>query len=414
MARYILTPFGSGGDVNPFIWLGKLLKARGHEVEMITAPMFRELAEQAGISFTGVGDSAEFETIIHHPHLWKPLRGTALVFEYGGKYLLPFYEAIAQKIKGKDTIIVAPFQMFAARLVREKFGAPLATVHLQPACYFSVYDTPILLPGAQWITWIPKWAKRLIFAMPNPATLKLLSPLRKACLELGVRAPRRPVPDWMHSPDADIALFPEWFAAPQPDWPSNTKVVGFPMEDLKGQFEIPADLKHWLVQGSKPVLMSPGTGNAQAKKFFHEGLKACGELGMRALVGTRYAEQLPSFSPDQVRHFEYLPFSELLPHVSVLMHHGGIGTMSQAFAAGVPQLVMPMAHDQPDNAARMKRLNVGEYLSPSKFNSENIKTALKRLTSDTLVASSCKRVALLCQGNEASRRCIEIMESLIK
>lgn len=414
MARYLLTPFGSGGDVNPFIWLGKLLKAGGHEVEMITAPMFRESAEQVGLRFTGVGNQEEFEAITYHPDLWKPFRGTALVFEYGGKYLRPFYEAIAHKVVENESIIVAPFQMFAARLVREKLGVPLVTVHLQPACFLSVNDTPLLLPGAYWLTRLPQWAKRLMFALPNPVAMKLISPLRKACRELGVTAPKRPIPDWMHSPDANIALFPEWFAAPQPDWPKNTQTVGFPFEDLKGQYALPADLKDWLIHGSKPVLLSPGTGNTQAKKFFHEGLNACRELGLRALVGTRFMDQLPSPLPDYARHFDYLPFSELLPHVSVLVHHGGIGTMSQAFAAGVPQLVMPMAHDQPDNAFRMKKLGVGEFLSPCHFKERNIVAALKRLTTEVAVINSCKHVAQLCQKTHAASTCIEIMESRIK
>ncbi|MEY4484358.1 MAG: hypothetical protein RL693_1810 [Verrucomicrobiota bacterium] len=413
MARYLLTPFGSGGDVNPFLWLGKLLRARGHEVEIITAPMFREYAEQAGLSFTGVGDAEEFEAILHHPHLWKPLRGTSLVFEYGGRYLLPFYQAIAQKVKPGETVIVAPFQMFAARLAREKLGVPLVNVHLQPACFLSVYDTPQLLEGAGWATRLPRWFKRLLFALPNPVLAKLKPSLRKACRELGVRVPRRPVPDWMHSPDANLALFPEWFAAPQPDWPAKTHAVGFPLEDLKGHFTLPPDLQHWLAHGTKPVLLSPGTGNAQAKMFFEEGLEACRRLGLRALVGTRFPGQLPTPLPDLARHFEYLPFSEVLPHVSILIHHGGIGTLSQAFAAGVPQLIMPMAHDQPDNAARIKKLNAGEFLSPRQFKAEKIAAAMERILSEADVADSCAHLAQLCKNQDAGTKCVEILESVI-
>lgn len=413
MARYLLTPFGSGGDVNPFIWLGKLLQARGHEVELITAPMFREHAEQAGLSFTGVGDQAEFEAIMHHPHLWKPLRGTSLVFEHGGRYMLPFYQAIAQKVEPGKTVIVAPLQMFAARLAREKLGVPLVNVHLQPACFLSVYDTPVFFTGGGWLNRVPRWIKQCVFALPNPVVAKLMPSLRQACKELGVPPPRRPVPDWMHSPDANIALFPDWFAAPQPDWPPHTEAVGFPLEDLKGHFTLPPDLQRWLAQGTKPVLYSPGTGNAQAKKFFQEGINACAKLGLRALVGTRFPDQLPSPLPEDVRHFEYLPFSELLPQVSVLVHHGGIGTMSQAFAAGVPQLVMPMAHDQPDNAARMAKLDAGEFLSPRQFTAGNVAAALKRLVSVADVTDSCHHLANLCKHQTTASRCVKILENVI-
>ena len=77
MAHYLLTPFGSAGDVNPFLWMGRLLQARGHQVEIITAPMFQDFAEKSGIAFTSIGDAEEFDRILHHPDLWKPYRGTA-------------------------------------------------------------------------------------------------------------------------------------------------------------------------------------------------------------------------------------------------------------------------------------------------------------------------------------------------
>ena len=71
------------------------------------------------------------------------------------------------------------------------------------------------------------------------------------------------------------------------------------------------------------------------------------------------------------------------------MHHGGIGTCAQGFAAGVPQLVMPMAHDQPDNAQRLKRLGVGDYLLPKRFRADVVASRLKNLLASSEVARAC-------------------------
>ena len=38
---------------------------------------------------------------------------------------------------------------------------------------------------------------------------------------------------------------------------------------------------------------------------------------------------------------------------------------AQALAAGIPQLILPMAWDQPDNARRVKRLGAGHWLLPN-------------------------------------------------
>ncbi|RBP47536.1 UDP:flavonoid glycosyltransferase YjiC (YdhE family) [Roseimicrobium gellanilyticum] len=414
MSHFLLTPFGSAGDVNPFIWMGRLLQSRGHEVELITAPMFREMVERAGLPFHPLGKDEEFEAIIHHPDLWKPLKGTALVLEYGAKFLVPCYEIIASRVRPGETRLVSPFHLFAARVAREKFHVPLVSTHLQPSCFLSLHDTPVLIPGLEWITKLPKWMKRLMFSLPNPADFKLSPVLKKLCREVGVTPPPRPLPHWMHSPDANLALFPSWFSAAQPDWPEHTTQTGFPLEDLKGQFELPASLRTWLDAGDKPVLMSPGSGNAQAHDFFREGLEACRLAGMRALIGTRYPEQLPSPLPEFARHFDYLPFGDLLPRVNVLIHHGGIGTLSQALAAGVPQLLMPMGHDQPDNAMRLARLGAGASLLHRDFNAAKVAAMLKFLSEDDLVGAACRTAAEKCREARPAEIALGVLESVTR
>jgi UDP:flavonoid glycosyltransferase YjiC (YdhE family) len=46
----------------------------------------------------------------------------------------------------------------------------------------------------------------------------------------------------------------------------------------------------------------------------------------------------------------------------VIVHQGGVGTTAQAIHAGVPMLVIPFMHDQPDNAFRVKRLGIGRII----------------------------------------------------
>ncbi|MCA9972632.1 MAG: hypothetical protein KC425_20565, partial [Anaerolineales bacterium] len=81
--------------------------------------------------------------------------------------------------------------------------------------------------------------------------------------------------------------------------------------------------------------------------------------------------------------------------------HGGVGKMNQGLAAGVPLLVMPMSHDQPDNAQRLKRLGVGDYLAPSKFTGPAVARKLRHLLTDTAVAAACHRYAPLVDFDQA-------------
>ncbi|HEX5502282.1 MAG TPA: nucleotide disphospho-sugar-binding domain-containing protein, partial [Thermomicrobiales bacterium] len=104
-------------------------------------------------------------------------------------------------------------------------------------------------------------------------------------------------------------------------------------------------------------------------------------------------EQLPARLPAGVVHRDYLPLGALLPGAAALVHHGGIGTTAQGLAAGVPHLVMPMSHDQPDNAARLRRLGVGAALAPRRFTGRAVADALDGLLGSEAVLGRCRALA---------------------
>ena len=83
---------------------------------------------------------------------------------------------------------------------------------------------------------------------------------------------------------------------------------------------------------------------------------------------TQFDEQLPAPLPDHVVHVSYAPFSRVLPRCAAFIHHGGIGTTAQALRAGVRQVVVRLAHDQFDNAMRVRRLGSGVELAPGRAN----------------------------------------------
>src|SRR5690606_36367768 len=111
-----------------------------------------------------------------------------------------------------------------------------------------------------------------------------------------------------------------------------------------------------------------------------------------------HAAQIPTDLPACVRHFSYAPLAEVLPRSAALVYHGGIGTLAAALAAGRPHLVMSLSHDQPDNAARLKRLGVGDELRPARFTAANVAHRLDWLLTDSQVARRCQELAERCQG----------------
>ncbi len=412
MAEILLLPFGSAGDVFPFIWLGRHLMVRGHRVTMITACLFEEQAKRAGLNFIPLGEKDDFEAMIRDPRIWKSGIGTKVVFEFAAKSVEPYLAAIESC--GKVDLMLAPVTAFAGRLAREKHGTPLITVHLQPAVFLSVHETPLLHPMMSLLRRMPVWFKRALFSLPNPVDIFVMPTVRRLCQQYGVKPPRSLWREWWDSPDGVLALFPEWFAKPQPDWPANLLQWTFPLEDLAKEQPLSNELQAFLAAGERPIVFTPGSANVQASRFFAVAAEAVQRSGCRAVFVTREPKQVPLNLPANILTVNYAPFSTLLKHAAAFVHHGGIGTMSQGFAAGVPQLIMAMAHDQPDNADRLERLGAGIGLSVRQFTPKRVAHELQRLLSEPAFRQRAEVCANLTQERRAPDELMLWLEQRLK
>jgi UDP:flavonoid glycosyltransferase YjiC (YdhE family) len=413
MAHCLLLPIGSSGDVHPFVALGVALRQRGHRVTVITAAYFEPLIRKAGLEFVGLGTIEEFESALLNPDHWHPTRGFKSVFQWGVlPWIRPIYDIVAARCVPGETVLVHSLLAIGARIAQEKLGVPMVTIELQPAVLRSRYQAP-RLPGMPLPDWLPGIVKQFAYWLADVLIIDpVVAPTTNAVrAELG-QPPVRRIMDWWHSPQRIIGLYPAWFAPPQPDWPRQLVLTGFPLFDERGLTDPPRDVLDFLDAGP-PIVFTAGSANRHAQAFFREAAEACRLLGRRGLLVTRYADQLPSTLPDGVMHCPYIPFSQLLPRSAALVHHGGIGTTAQALAAGVPQLLMPMAHDQPDNAARVQRLGVGRSLPPRRFKAPAIARMLDELLKSDMVAQRCREVVRKFDGTDPIAETCRWIEELV-
>ena len=315
----LLPTLGSAGDVHPFIGLGKALRARGHRATVITNPFFRETIESQGLDFLPVGTVADVKSALLDPNLWHPTRGFEVVAR---RVIIPATAEIFRLIENHadaDTVVAASSISFGARLAQEKLGVPTASVHLQPTVIRSLIDhgmfgTLRISPSQ------PMWFKRALFRLIDWAAIDRLlrRPLNDFRSTLGLPPVTRVLQRWIHSPACVIGFFPDWFAAPQTDWPPNVHLVGFPLWDGGGDassvaLPLSAEARDFLDAGEPPVIVTPGSAAATLEDYFTESVAAIRGLGLRAMLITNFPEQLPATLPSGIEAFGYLPFSELLP-----------------------------------------------------------------------------------------------------
>ena len=410
--RILMIPVGSAGDVHPHVGIGLALQRRGHDVSVLTSAYFEPLLARVGLPLIPIGTVDDYHRGLEHPDLWRPHRALGVI----GEAIRPHVTEIARALREQATVdpplLVAHPLAFAARAAQESLGLRLVTLHLQAAGFVSRHGTAV--PHV-WLRSANRWPlplKRLLVAAGDRLSDHALSPVvNDVCAEFGLPPARNIVREWWHSPHRVIGLFPDWYAAVQPDWPPQTRLTGFPLYGEGDAAPVTPELDKWLAAGEPPMVFAPGTANRQAARFFRAGADACRRLGRRGLLLTRFAEQIPDPLPFGVRHAEYAPFGSLLPRAAALVHHGGIGTAAQALRAGCPQLVMPMAFDQPDNAVRLQRLGVGSYLRPSRFTGMAVARELETLLGSEVVARACRAVARRFVGIDPVARTCDLIEA---
>jgi rhamnosyltransferase subunit B len=390
----ILVPFGSAGDVYPFVALGMELQRRGHHVTMMASAYFANLARSAGFEFTASLSSEDYLSLIGNPDFWHPVRSMhLLVTRSVNPAISVIYNLVKEVYRPGKSAVVAGTLALGARVAQEKLGLPLTTVHLQPIAIRSCYE-PAVYPGLGWLQYLPiGWRAGAYHLIDAAGDHVYAGPLNAFRHQLGLPPIKRLFGQWWHSPESTLALFPSWYRSPQPDWPGQVRVCGFPLYDAANLEHAESDLEAYLAEREAPIVFTSGSARTTGDDFFAASAAACELLGRRALFVTRFPSQLPHPLPGLIRHVNYEPFSRLLPRAAAFVHHGGIGTAAQALRAGVPQLVAPCCYDQFDNAAHLQRLGVSLTLSSGNYTPANVATALRRLLDGCYVHARCAAIA---------------------
>ncbi|MBC8105842.1 MAG: glycosyltransferase [Anaerolineae bacterium] len=410
--NFLIVTIGSHGDVHPFIGIAAALKRRGHDVTFMTNGHFESLAQRELIDFVGFGSSEDYLKMTKNKDLWSKRKGFKVVFGSVCETLPKVYEPIAAHIQANpDTILIGSSLALAARIAQDKFGVPMMTVHLAPAIFRSSISPP-KLPGLFMPGWLPLSIKEKLWEGGDRFIIDPLvaPPLNAFRATLGLPPVSRVLWEWWNSPQMIVGLFPDWFAKPQADWPRQVKLTGFPLYDERGHEPLSREVQAFLAAGDKPIAFTPGSAMVHGHQFFDAAVRACQKLNRRGILLTRFREQIPASLPANVIHADYAPFSDLLPRVVALVHHGGIGTTSQALAAGVPQLITPMSHDQFDNVFRVKQLGVGDEIRW--FRAGSVARKLNRLLTDPAVASACREARQRFAGVDGIEMTCDLAESL--
>jgi rhamnosyltransferase subunit B len=282
--------------------------------------------------------------------------------------------------QGADLIVTHPVA-FAGPVVAQERRLPWVSTVLAPVSLYSRIDTPVMLPfaGAMALRRLGAWTMRPVMAIARQATAKWLTPIHALRHELGLPPGPNPLFEGQRSPQLNLALFSRVLAEPQRDWPPHTEITGFPFYNEPAPLS--PELEAFLAAGPAPVVFTLGSSAVwNAGSFYAESVKAVEELRLRAvmLVGP-LPQNRPPVDADRTLLVESAPHEQLFPRAAGIVHQGGVGTTGQALRAGKPMIIVPHAHDQPDNAYRVERLGISRTIFPGSYQASRVAGALATL-----------------------------------
>ena len=390
--RILVAAFGDAGHVFPAIALGKALAARGHEVVIETWEERRAAVEGEGLGFA----AAEEYRMFPPP---DPDSEEGQHAAEAAKALAPLIEEFRPHAVVSDILTLAP------TLAAEAAGIPLAT--LIPHIY------PVVEPGLPFFAIGLRPPRtglgRAIWRTGHDRALRV--GLEQGRRDLNIQRSRLGLPpiDRFHggiSPDlALVATYPQ-LEYPR-RWPAGVEVTG-PMT-----FEVPHPAIE-LPPGDGPlVLVAPSTAHDSENHLVRAALAALAEEPVRVVATTNRVKPLrPIEVPANAALVEWLSYSQLMPAASLVISHGGHGTVARALGAGTPVLVCPIIGDMSETAMRVAWAGAGLSLPWRLCRPAPLRWATRRLLHEPSFTAKAEEIAAWGRENDGAARGAELVEEL--
>jgi rhamnosyltransferase subunit B len=417
MSRIVLTTIGSLGDLHPQIALAIELRKRGHDIIFATMKEYGAIIEPLGFEFHPMRPDG---TPINNPEEIAKMTDLKTGSEYVVRqWVLPnlrdTYTDLLDSAKDADFIIAGEI-VYAAPLVAEKLGIRWASLALAPVAFFSAYDPSVipLFPFLVKLRGLGTPLNQLIIQLLKAVTKSWSEPIHRLRKELGLaQIQSNPILD-KSSSCLVLAMFSSALAKPQLDWDKKTVVTGFTFyEGNLNEGEINLELQQFLDLGEPPIVFTLGSAAVMVPgNFYQESVRAATQLNRRAvlLIGKNSP---PNHLSEDIIAIDYVPYSQIFPHACAIVHQGGIGTTAQALRAGRPTLIMPYSYDQPDNAARVKRLGTSRTIPRKHYSAVRVVRELRELLDNPKYATKAAEIGRIIQSeNGVSVACDAIEKQL--
>lgn len=421
--KFALASFGTRGDIEPSVAVGRELLRRGHDVCIAVPPNLVDFVETNGLTAVaygidtvdglqeGLDANREFWTLLSHNFwkvkelrkawhgLWDPVAGMWANMN----------RTLVSLADGADLVLTGLNFEQAAFNVAEHYDIPFATLHFFP-----------IRPNGQLIAALP--APLVKFGMTSMGLLswhlltKKLDDLQRR--ELGL--PKARGTSWQRIADRgslEIQAYDEvCFPGLAAEWAKcngHRPFVGPLTMELTADADDEA--ASWIAAGTAPICFGFGSFAVESPAATVEMISAaCAELGERALICSGWTDfsDVPHF--DHVKVVGAVNYAATFPACRAVVHHGGAGTTAASLRAGVPTLILWTMPDQPIWGAQFKRLKVGASRRFSTTTRESLVTDLREILAPDYAVRARQLAGRMTKPAESISNAADLVEKFAR
>lgn len=412
--KFVLATWGSRGDIEPSLAIGRELLRRGHDVQMAVPPDLADFTSAAGPEAVAFGPPSR-AILDAHRNFWtcffrNPWKLRELITsrtEIAGPLLQGWQDMSATLMSmadGADLILTGVNFEDAAANVAEHYGIPLATLH-----YFPLRPNPQVLPFLP--APLGRSAVRAFWWVSWRGTKKAEDTQRR---ELGLpkasgSAPRRITDRGSLEIQAyDEVCFPG-LASEWSTWAAQRPFVGTLTLELATDAD--DDVMSWIAAGTPPIFFGFGSIPVESPADTIAMIAAvCARLGERALVGAAGTDfsGVPYF--EHVKVVGTLNYASVFPACRAVVHHGGSSTTPIVMRAGVPQVILFWDLVHAIYGAAVKRLKVGTARRFSTATEETLVADLRAILDPAYVARARELATRITEPAQSASTAADLVE----
>ncbi|MBS4729536.1 glycosyltransferase [Mycobacterium sp. SM1] len=417
--KFALAGFGTRGDVEPCVAVGRELLRRGHEVRVAVSPNLVGFAEAAGLKALAYGLDSRVIVEAQHNFFsrffatpWRVRDLLRLRRELGELVTggwAQMHATLTVLAEGVDVLFTGlGYQQLAAG-VAAYYDIPLAVYHYLP-----------VRPNGQLLPFLPAPVTRSALRIWEwqlwRGAEKLEDTRRRAVGRAKAAGPslQRPAENRVLEIQAyDEVCFPG-LAAEWAQFAGRRPFVGALTLELPTDAD--EEVASWIAAGTPPIFFGFGSMPVKSPADTLAMIAAaCAQLGERALVCSGWTDFGSIARFGHVKVVGAMNYAAAFPACRAVVHHGGAGTTAAGLRAGVPTLILSTV--DPGQAiwgAAVKRLHVGITRRLSKTTCESLVADLRTILTPPYVTRAREIAARMTKPADSVAAAAELLENFAR